>query len=219
MIRYAGAVGFLAVFLCLNSYCCADCTFGDKSDEVYQVQVELLKLGYSVPVLNGVFDAKMAENVRLFQKRYGLPVSGVVDKDTYYALQSREHLQTGVSLRVLRLLDIATQMLKSQYAWGGENSRGFDCSGFTQYCYSCVGRYIPRTADVQYEFGKAVRRRDVRPGDMVFYTTYEPGASHCGIYIGSGKFIHVGSSTGVTIAEAFTGYWGERYYGACRVFE
>ena len=98
-----------------------------------------------------------------------------------------------------------------------QNSKGFDCSGFTQYCYSCIGVDLPRTADMQYEFGKFVRKDNLQPGDMVFFSTYESGASHCGIYLGSGKFIHAGSSTGVAIAELDNVYWRKRYYGACRV--
>ena len=66
-------------------------------------------------------------------------------------------------------------------------------------------------------YGRQISMSELRPGDLIFFSTYEPGASHCGIYLGDGKFIHAGTSTGVVVADAFTGYWGERYYGACRV--
>ena len=79
--------------------------------------------------------------------------------------------------------------------------------------------YLPRTADSQFYYGKKISMSQLRPGDLIFFTTYEPGASHCGIYIGNGNFIHAGTSTGVAVASAFTGYWGARYYGACRVLK
>ena len=94
---------------------------------------------------------------------------------------------------------------------------GFDCSGFTQYAFARAGISIPRMADSQLYYGRQISMSELRPGDLIFFSTYEPGASHCGIYLGDGKFIHAGTSTGVVVADAFTGYWGERYYGACRV--
>lgn len=197
--------------------CLADCGPGDRGPQVYRVQVELLKQGFPIRGLDGEYGPETEKLVREFQHCYGLADTGFVDKDTYYSLLSRQELCTGVSPRVLRLLDIATLMLSTRYAWGGENSRGFDCSGFTGYCYSCVGVDLPRTADLQYEFGRPLRRTELQPGDMVFFSTYEPGASHCGIYMGSGKFIHAGSSTGVTIADLGNVYWRRRYYGGCRV--
>ena len=213
--RVAGVI--LATLLCLTETCLADCRRGDSGAEVYRVQVELLKQGFPVTLLDGRYGVETESNVIVFQEKYGLPADGVVDRETYYSLLSREHLCTDVNPRVLRLFDIATLMLSTKYSWGGENSQGFDCSGFTEYCYGCIGISLPRTADVQYGYGRAIGRRELCPGDMVFFSTYEPGASHCGIYIGSNKFIHAGSSTGVAIADLDNVYWKQHYYGACRV--
>lgn len=49
------------------------------------------------------------------------------------------------------------------------------------------------------------------------FEPYEPGPSHVGIYIGDGKMLQAGSSTGVTVSDVFGGYWGARYIGAARV--
>ena len=103
------------------------------------------------------------------------------------------------------------------YVFGGTSVYGFDCSGFTQYAFARAGISLPRTADVQMYSGRQISASQLRPGDLIFFSTYEPGPSHCGIYLGNGQFIHAGSSTGVTVSSAFTGYWGARYYGACRV--
>lgn len=215
--KYRVASIILATLTCLTSYCFADCRKGDTGAEVYRVQVELLKQGFSVRHLDGKFGNETETNVLSFQEKYGLPANGIVDKVTYYSLLDRENICTGINPRILRLLDIATLMLTVKYSWGGENSKGFDCSGFTEYCYGCVGINLPRTADKQYEYGTVIRRSELRPGDMVFFSTYEPGASHCGIYIGGNNFIHAGSSTGVTIADLSNVYWNRCYFGACRV--
>ena len=221
MIKCAGRVVgvVLTTLFILTGYCFADCGLGDKGKEVYRVQVELLKQGFPVSRVDGNFDLETESLVKQFQHCCGLVENGFVDKETYYSLLSRQELHTNVNPRVLRLLDIATLMLSTKFSWGGADSNGFDCSGFTEYCYGCIGVNIPRMADAQYEFGIPLGRNDLQSGDMVFFSTYEPGASHCGIYIGNNKFIHAGSSTGVTIADLNNVYWNKRYYGACRVLK
>ena len=68
-----------------------------------------------------------------------------------------------------------------------------------------------------YIYIPKVSSRNLQPGDLVFFETYEPGPSHVGIYIGDGKMLQAGSSTGVTVSDVFGGYWGARYIGAARV--
>lgn len=62
---------------------------------------------------------------------------------------------------------------------------------------------FPVWADSQLYYGRQISMSELRPGDLIFFSTYEPGASHCGIYLGDGKFIHAGTSTGVVVAVQF----------------
>lgn len=103
------------------------------------------------------------------------------------------------------------------YKFGGTSPSGFDCSGFVMYVFDKQGIKLPRTADKQFEKGKVVARKDLQIGDLVFFTTYEKGASHCGIYMGKENFIHASSSLGVTVTPLSNVYWKERYLGARRV--
>lgn len=80
-----------------------------------------------------------------------------------------------------------------------------------------AGIALPRTADAQYEVGMPVSVSELVPGDLVFFSTYEPGASHVGIYLGNGEFINASSSRGVSVASLHGGYWGVCYIGARRV--
>ena len=114
---------------------------------------------------------------------------------------------------------IARSLLGRPVVWGGASpAEGFDCSGLVQYVFRQAGINLPRTADLQFLVGRTVSPAALRPGDLVYYTTYEPGASHVGIYIGADKFIHTSYSKGVVaIADINDAYFVQRFYGAKRI--
>lgn len=118
-----------------------------------------------------------------------------------------------------QILALARQLLGTPVVWGGSSPReGFDCSGLVQYVFRQAGIALPRTADLQFLEGRTVSPLALQPGDLVYYTTYEPGASHVGIYIGNDQFIHTSYSQGVVaVASMKDSYFVKRYYGAKRV--
>lgn len=68
------------------------------------------------------------------------------------------------------------------YSWGGTTTKGFDCSGYTQFVYKKSGKTLPRTAEAQRRATKRVSKPQV--GDLVFFGS---PAYHVGIYAGNGK--------------------------------
>ncbi len=103
------------------------------------------------------------------------------------------------------------------YADGGMSASGMDCSGFTVLAYRDIfGQDLPRTAGEQAEFGTAVAREDLEPGDLVFFQT---GVlkRHVGIYLADDQFIHASLSRGVTISSLDDGYWQKKYWRARRL--
>ncbi len=103
------------------------------------------------------------------------------------------------------------------YVFGGTTPSGFDCSGFLQYVFKENGFIIPRLADEQYNLGKAARTSQLVEGDLVFFSTYLEGASHCGFYVGDGKFLHTSSSKGVRIDSLSNEYWQPRFLGGRKI--
>ena len=123
------------------------------------------------------------------------------------------------------IIEIAKQHLGLPYLWAGTTSYGFDCSGFTQFCFKMAGYFLRRDADMQYEQGEPVLdRKDLKMGDLVFFQTYKAGPSHVGIYIGNMKYIHSGSK-GVAINSFdpndpdYSADLDRKYIGARRIIQ
>jgi cell wall-associated NlpC family hydrolase len=107
----------------------------------------------------------------------------------------------------------AVSQLDKYYSYGSQDKyQGFDCSGLAQYSYNEAGIKIPRTVKLQYDSAQKIQKGELKPADLVFFTTYAPGATHVGIYIGNGKFIHA-PTTGkkVDISELKNVYWEKAF--------
>lgn len=119
--------------------------------------------------------------------------------------------------KTAEIINNAQKYLGVPYVWGGATPDGWDCSGYTQYVMKESGITIPRTAAEQYAVGTAVKKQDLQIGDLVFFTTYKPGASHVGFYLGNDRFIHASSiAQQVTINTLSETYYAEHYIGARR---
>jgi len=116
------------------------------------------------------------------------------------------------------LVGTALALRGAPYRNGGSDPNGFDCSGFTQYVFAQYGVSLPREVREQYRIGKPIDSRDLAPGDLVFFSTTDGGASHVAIVIGGDQFVHAPSSNGVVRVERLSSsYWGPRYVGAKRI--
>ena len=112
----------------------------------------------------------------------------------------------------------ALSLRGAPYRDGGIDPSGFDCSGFVRYVYEQHGVTMPRQVRDQFRIGKSIDRDRLEPGDLVFFSTVAPGASHVGIVIGGDQFVHAPSERGVVRVESLSQqYWAARYIGAKRV--
>ena len=118
-----------------------------------------------------------------------------------------------------QVVDYAKQFLGVPYVYGGNGPSSFDCSGFTSYIYRHFGYTLNRTASTQLSNGVAVSKSELQPGDLVFfrYNTSYP-ASHVGIYIGNGQFIHASTNKyQVQIDQLLTGHYANVYIAGRRI--
>ena len=87
--------------------------------------------------------------------------------------------------------------------WGGTSIKGMDCSGFTKTTYYLNGIILQRDASQQVATGVDVDITNgldnLKMGDLIFFgrkaaETQKERATHVGIYIGEGEFIHCATS-------------------------
>ncbi len=88
-------------------------------------------------------------------------------------------------------IELGKRFLGLPYLWGGRSSFGFDCSGFTQMLVRARGVNMPRDADQQAAWSGVVpvERKDLQPGDLLFFGASAKSITHTGMYIGDGQFI------------------------------
>lgn len=182
-------------------------------------QQKLNVLGFSDERPSGKMTQATTDALKSFQKKHSLKAHGELDDVTYRKLTWEAFTQKE-GIQKVRGKDIVSRAAKYKgvpYVFGGTTPKGFDCSGYVQYVFKDCKAALPRLADEQALKGVFVTQRQLRPGDLVFFTTYLPGASHVGIYAGSGQFWSASSSKGVILSSLKDEYWKTRYYGARRV--
>jgi len=114
-------------------------------------------------------------------------------------------------------LAIARGLIGTPYRYGGDNPRGFDCSGLVYYSYRKASIDVPRTTTEQYRQSHRVKMSRLQPGDLIFFNISRNKLSHVGIYEGNGRFIHAPSNgKRVSYGSLDNPYWKGRVVGAGR---
>ncbi|MFL6077422.1 MAG: C40 family peptidase [Mycobacteriales bacterium] len=111
----------------------------------------------------------------------------------------------------------ALSQLGQPYVWGGESPDvGFDCSGLVKWAYAKIGVELPHYSGYQYGAGRHVSRDELRPGDLLFYSSdgTPVGIHHVVMYLGGGRIVEA-ADFGIPV-HVVSVYWGG-YLGATRV--
>jgi SH3-like domain-containing protein len=91
-----------------------------------------------------------------------------------------------------KIIERAKTMMGIPYIWGGNSTKGFDCSGFTSTVFRSEGYQLPRDASMQVHLGEEIIPdsiySNVLPGDLIFFGPPNR-IDHVGICLGGSYFI------------------------------
>jgi cell wall-associated NlpC family hydrolase len=142
-----------------------------------------------------------------------VPPDGVVSGAKTHATRRLASAKHALAFGI-RVVDFAKHLLGVPYRYGGSSPRsGFDCSGFVRYVYAHFGVSLPHSSFADLLRGRRVGRRQMEPGDLVFFD----GAGHVGIYVGHGRFIHAPHTGTVVRISTMAGWYSARFTGARRI--
>ncbi|MDQ1713779.1 MAG: hypothetical protein QOE45_3229 [Frankiaceae bacterium] len=125
----------------------------------------------------------------------------------YGASKSGEALVTMPSQAPIgqRAVSEAAKHKGAPYQYGAAGPSRFDCSGFTRYVWSRLGKTLPHNSAQQYNSVKHVAKSAIKVGDLVFIVS-GGGIHHVGIYAGNNKMWHSPKSGDVVkLAPIWTG--------------
>lgn len=115
------------------------------------------------------------------------------------------------------IVNEAKRFMNLPYLWAGTSSWGYDCSGIIYAVYRNFGIMIPRDSFYQAIKGKPVAKKNLQPGDLIFFA-YNGGKGkvyHVGIYVSPGKMLHAPHYASKVKIESFEqGAYARNYAGA-----
>ncbi|HWH48749.1 MAG TPA: C40 family peptidase [Burkholderiales bacterium] len=112
----------------------------------------------------------------------------------------------------------AREMIGKPYRYSGDTPAGFDCSGLVRYSFGRAGVALPRATPAQRKATTLISARSLRPGDLLFFDQEGKKASHVGIYLGDGRFVHAPSTGGRVRTDSLDAdFWKKHFVEARRV--
>lgn len=127
---------------------------------------------------------------------------------------------------VANVKEVALKQVGIPYVYGGTTRNGFDCSGFTQYVFKAAGVNLPRVARDQatidgnssFNTTTITNNKDIKEGDLIFFSATPGRVSHVGIALDNNKYIHASTSQKrITIANRSGSWYNGNFTKAIRI--
>ncbi len=147
----------------------------------------------------------------------------VITKINELQEKNQRLLISGTSSEI-RTVKLQNALLKSfenwkgtRYSFGGDSSRGIDCSALTRRVYREVFSFeLPRVTKDQIKVGRHVSRNNLKPGDILYFRP-DGKYNHTAVYLGNSLFINASSSKGVILSSMEHSYWSKYFVHGVRV--
>lgn len=162
----------------------------------------------------------MRNNLKLILVIYSLFLLSCVSSVPRYTnkVYNREQGSGDDFVHKNSLLPEIKKFYGAPYKWAGDSPRGTDCSGMVKTIYhNAYGIDLPHNAHQIYKNGIKISKNNLEFGDLVFFSKNGFRASHMGIYIKNGFFVHASSSRGVTLDHLSERPYSYQFMGCVRV--
>ena len=189
--KYVGWITKSAVHKCTNNF-----LYNWNEKARYRIK-KLNSIIYSKPHMSSIPISDGVLNNRLNVTKDLVDWSEVILPDGRVGFIQKQDIELmtqdkDLSDQTSIVISIALSMKGVPYLWGGNSSKGNDCSGFTQTAFMASGIQLPRDARQQAKVGKPIIDDQLKEGDLLFFGTGDR-ITHVGISMGGDKFIHQGS--------------------------
>ena len=118
-----------------------------------------------------------------WQRHFALPLAILTALGLAFSLAAPADAATQRQRKIQSAVQVARHQIGDPYGYGANGPGRFDCSGLVQFAFGKAGFRMPRTSGQQASRVRRIRKRNMRPGDLMFF--------HNG-----GRIYHVGIYTG-----------------------
>lgn len=195
----------------------AGCFFSANAEEKPSVPYRLPEIHET---LTSTYD--VANN--LIERAY----KSVRENSPFAEIEEQENQSDKHNSLVDKMAEYAAKFLGTRYRLGASGPKAFDCSGFVGYIFKQFGITLNRSSRAQYTQGEKVDKSDLKPGDLMFFSSRSSGkgrVGHVAMVVevkddGSLTFIHASTKKGVTY-QSFpdNGYYSRNFIGARRIID
>lgn len=168
---------------------------------------------------NAQYIVKSGDTMSKIAKAHGMPLKELIDLNLHIKNPNILHINDYIILNTADkrqdLIDYARSLQDvTAYVYGGNQfPYKVDCSAWVQGIYGKFDIALPRTSRDQARTGKAVTFKQLKKGDLMFFSTRQDKViTHVGIYLDNDYWIsNLNSKSGVKILSTW-GRWTQDYF-------